>query len=419
MSSELERLLRLIRETLPEPEQVVTRRARAHALQAAGRRPRRLPLALGAALLGACAIGVGLGAVLTPSGTASNVPAGLGFLPERGWDVFQSGREATPARPATAVAANVPLDVQDAADGLPYSTLLTLPRDGVVITVGFTVGGDPWRDRYFTPRSLPLRIRDAAPFIEWGAQARPARPLGQYQLRAGVNGHNVDVHLYFGTERPSVALRSIAQRQLDRLFVGSPASTERQENSPRQLSPSSANAAAATPGRTVDRTLLCSTVSVFGDRFARVGASSAVPSVSYPAGAFVGTGAAGTTESLAGVEEGPSSGRTTGNVYFNRKRCRDVRATVPLTPIGLPGPPVIFSQLLRCRSARVLVRMRAVLDRPVRWRVGGQARELLLARGNLSSAALAVRTEAGKPLAFVSIRAGKLKQYTSGACSRD
>ncbi len=412
MSSELERLLRLIRETLPEPEQVVTRRARAHALQAAGRRPRRLPLALGAALLGACAIGVGLGAVLTPSGAASN--AGLGFLPERGWDVFQSGREATPARPATAIAANVPLDAQDAADGLPYSTLQTLPRDGIVITVGFTVGGDPWRDRYFPPRSLPLRVRDAAPFIEWGAQARPARPLGQYQLRAGVNGHNVDVHLYFGTELPSVALRSIAQRQLDRLFVGSPASTERQENSPR---PRRVDAA---PGRTVDRTLLCSTVSVFGDRFARVDGSAAKTSVGFPARASVATGAAGTIESLAGAEEGPSSGRTTGNVYFSRKRCRDVRTTVPLTARGLPGPPVRFDQMLRCTSgARVLVRVRAILDRPVRWRVGGQARDLLLASGNLSSAALAVRTEAGKPLAFVSIRAGKLKQYTSGACSRD
>jgi len=228
----------------------VTQHARAHALEAAGRRPRRLPLALGAALLGACALGVGVGAVITPSGSASSAPAGLGFLPERGWNVFQSGREATPARPATAIAANVPLDAQDASDGLPYSTLLTLPRDGIVITVGFTVGGEPLRDKYFPPRGLPLRIRDAAPFIEWGVQARPGRPLGQYQLRAGVDGHNVDVNLYFGTERPSPAQLTAAQRQLDRLIVRSAVSAGVKERA-LPLRPPSANAAAAAPGRIV------------------------------------------------------------------------------------------------------------------------------------------------------------------------
>ncbi|MGH7348267.1 MAG: heavy metal translocating P-type ATPase, partial [Candidatus Rokuibacteriota bacterium] len=49
---------------------------------------------------------------------------------------------------------------------------------------------------------------------------RPARPLGQYEIRATVNGHDVTVSMYFGTPNPSSALRDEAQRQLVKLVVG-------------------------------------------------------------------------------------------------------------------------------------------------------------------------------------------------------
>lgn len=416
MSSELERLLREAGGALPEPAATATERARALALAAVrGKKPfrRGMTAALGAALLVAMGLGVGVGALIAPSGTAASGPRGVGFLPEQGWSVLQNGGDGTPSRPAGAIAANVPLHAADDPDGLPYATLQALPPRGIVIVAGFVERGEPRADARFPKRALPLRVGDAAPFIEWGVQVRPGRPLGQYQLLAGVNGYNVDVNLYFGTQRPSPALLRAAQRQLDRLVVRRPI------EEPALLVRTTPTEAGAAPGRIVDRTLLCATVSVFGDRFAVVGANSTkrTSTVTYPALASVASGAAGASESLAGLEVGAASGRTTGNVYLNRKRCRNVSRSAHLSARGLPGPPVEFDQSFRCKAGtRVLIRMRAALDRPARWRVGGEAGELLIASGNVSSAAVSVRTEAGKPLAFVMIQAGKLKVYSAPGC---
>jgi hypothetical protein len=72
----------------------------------------------------------------------------------------------------------------------------------------------------FPYRGLPLRVSDATPYIQSGTQIRPQRPLGQFQLRAGVNDHLVDLQLYFGTPHPSEARMEEAQSQLDGLIVG-------------------------------------------------------------------------------------------------------------------------------------------------------------------------------------------------------
>lgn len=414
MSSELERLLRQARRTLPGPSSAATRRARALALsRRKGGLRRRSALALGAALLVAVGIGAGLGALIAPSGTAASGARGVGFLPERGWSVLQNGGDGTPARPAGAIAANVPLHASDDPEGLPYATLQALPPDGIVIVAGFIERGERLSDRRFPRRGLPLKIGNATPFIDWGVQVRPEQPLGQYQLLAAVDGYNVDVNLYFGVEQPSQAHFAAAQRQLDRLVVRRPTATG-------QVEARTIAGVQAAPSRIVDRTLLCPTVSVFGDRFARISSGSAKTFTTgkFPASASVATGAAGGIAALVGVEDGPGSGRTTGGVWFNSKRCRSARATVALSPRGLPGPPVQWDSLLRCKAgARVLVRVRAVLDRRPNWRTGGQGRELQIASANLSSAALSVRTEAGKPLAFISIQAGKAKQYTAPGCT--
>jgi hypothetical protein len=226
MSSELERLLQQARETLPAPDEDVTRRARARALagfRAKRRLWRRSTLAVVAAILLATGLGAGIGLLLTPSVTASGGPAGLGFLVVPGWTVLVNGGDGTAARPTIAVAANVPLRPGDDADGLPLSTLEALPPNGVVIvaTVSELLPGQPRdvRELYFPPSTLPLRLRDARPYIPYGTQLRPKQPLGQYELRALVSGYEIDLNLYFGTERPSRALLSVAQRQLDRLVV--------------------------------------------------------------------------------------------------------------------------------------------------------------------------------------------------------
>ena len=222
MSSDFERRLRQAREVLPGPDEAVTHRARERALAAigGGRRFRpRSTLALVAALLVATGLGVGVGALVTPSGSAAPAPVGLGFLPERGWSVLQNGAEASLTRPAIAIAANVPLRPDDDPDGLPYSTLMALPPQGIVIVATITARGlDTYHDTTFLARPLPLSLGDVLGF-QFGAQVRPERPLGQYQLRAAVNGHNVDVNVYFGRRPPSPEQIAAAQRQLDRLVV--------------------------------------------------------------------------------------------------------------------------------------------------------------------------------------------------------
>lgn len=416
MSSDFERLLREARKALPEPSEAVTRRARERTLAAVRRRRslRRPAVALFAAAL--VGLGVGIGALIAPSGSAAPAPLGLGFLPERGWSVLQNGGDGTPVQPAAAIAANVELSPGDDADGLPLTTLEALPPNGVVIVATFIARGDEtYYDKRFPARRLPLKVSDAAPFIEWGVQVRPARPLDQYQLKAAVGGHNVDLNIYLGTDSPSPALLAEAQRQLDRLVV-------RAEPAPTPTpTPRPARAAALTVDTTriVDRTLLCSTLSEFGERVLRVNMSSpkAVPNVDVPGAALLWTrGSGGESRSVAGVEAGPASGRPTGGVYYSKSGCRLTAKNVPLTSRGLSRPPVLFDQYLRCSATRrVLVRMRAVLDRKVVWRT---ARDLLKANGNFSTAALAVRTEAGKPIAFFTLESGKTKLWTVGSCTR-
>lgn len=225
MSSELERLLRRAREVLPAPSDDATRRARAGALAVFGRRRlwRRSTLAVGAAIASAVVLGIAVGFVAAPGGTAASGPYGLGFLVEPGWHVLENGGDGRTSSPIAVVAANVPLNPLDDAEGIPLATLQALGPDGVLIvaTIGATPTDQPRELRavYYPPRTLPLRLRDADPFIFPGIQLRPSRPLGQYQLHALVDGYEIDLDLYFGRERPSRALLAEAQRQLDLLVV--------------------------------------------------------------------------------------------------------------------------------------------------------------------------------------------------------
>ena len=223
MSSEFERLLREARSSLPESSDEAAERARVRALEAAGaRQPRRRPVLLaGLAVVVALVLGVGIGASRAPGVTAApGAPSGFGFLPVNGWYVVQNGGLATPEHPAIATAANVPIQPGDGASILPYATLQLLPADGVVLVASIVAQGaslpleiDPRR-----AFDLPLRVSTATT-IQYGAQIRPERPLGQYQIRANVKGYSVDVHLYFGTTEPTAETLQEAQRQLDRLVL--------------------------------------------------------------------------------------------------------------------------------------------------------------------------------------------------------
>ena len=146
MSSELDRLLGGGRDARPVPDESATERARRRSLAAVRSRRRRARIVVlaGATLVTALALGVSAGSLNAPGVTAAREPAALGFVPEPGWFALQSPPPATRGQQTVAVAANVPFAADDVENGLvepsglPFSTLLTLPPEGIVIVAAMT-----------------------------------------------------------------------------------------------------------------------------------------------------------------------------------------------------------------------------------------------------------------------------------------
>jgi hypothetical protein len=391
----------------------------------------RLGLLVAFALLLGSAFGFAVGTSST-STRAANAPVGLGFLPERGWSVLQTSRRATLVQEAIAIAANVPISPDDAADRLPYSTMLTLPRGGIVMMASFTTRGDEFRDEHYPVRALPFRLRDAVPGL---IQVRPKSPLSQYRVHGGVNGHNVDVTVYFGTPRPSRVLFTAAQRQLDRLVVRPSSRTGDQvDERAFPIRASSAPGAQLRPRqvtRLVDRTLACALEAPLGD--ARDLDLLAAPPIddrarSFYVPAFIGVSSSRVIATSVAdranrvfVRARPLTwpGRTLPpGIFVNTRSCLAVRASVPLSPRGLPGPGIEYQQDAECGiRGRILVRVRARLQTAAGWQPVGDG--YAGARANVVEAAIAVRNaRTRKALAFMQLRGqGKTRFWAARGCS--
>ena len=450
MSSELERLLREARDALPAPDEASTQRARGRALgslRPKRRRTRALVL-LGATLAIAVAFAVTAGSLNAPSGTAAREPAVLGFVPEPGWFALQSPPPAIEGQQTVAVAANVPFAADDVEDGLvepsglPYSTLLTLPPDGIVIVSTMSPEAIPHIAPVQTnpeyPRvDLPLQLSDALPVLRWGAQVRPDQPMAQYHLRGYLRGYNVGVVVYFGTPRPSAALMRLAQRQLSGFVV-------RSEGVDAQSRP----ATSATPTRSaavIDRTFSCSTVLLgglyqvevrahAGDR--RGGQWSKLPYAGISTGGNAGR--LDTTvppvNALAWITAGSPAPYTTvddeydsfsaqagGTLGRSTELCSPAKAHVELTRARLRGGAMqVETRAIDCDAPRrVFVRVRATALGSASLRERGR---IFVATGTtLSRAELAVRTPGGKLLAYAAVdQTGRSRLYTAPqGCARE
>ena len=421
-------------------------------LVASPRRRPRLVLASAAVvtLLAASATGFGLGSAVTPSGTAARTPVGLGFLPEPGWDVLQTGASASRSQPLIAIASNRAFAPDDAArgvrnsSGLPYSTLLTLPKRGVVIVASFT------RDRlrstssdFYPSRDLPLSLSDASPWTDSGAQVRPERPLGQYVLRASANGYNIELQIYFGTPRPSRDTIEAAQRQVDRLSANARTGASAPDAPALSLQPSFVQATAAS--RILDRTLVCSLAYVGGaysiEGRGHRGTGRAAGTWGRPPFVAVQTGAAANggprnptilDNSLLWVTGGRPSPTSTlvegsvlsdlyrtrlwGTLAVNTDLCRNSTKPVPLVSRGLRGGPAgSFEESHRCFTPRrVLLRVRGVLSSPAvlrRYRVFGRTTV------PVREATFVIQTEAGKRLVYGDVsESGRARLLTARGC---
>jgi hypothetical protein len=420
MSSDFERWLREARRTLPQPDERATEQARESALGAIRRHRnlRRPAVAILAAAL--VAAGVAIGALVAPSGSAAPAPLGLGFLPERGWSVLQNGGDGTAVSPATAVAANVALSPNDDPDGLPLSTLESLPPNGVVLIATFIARRAlTWFDAGYPARALPLDVHEAERF---GIQVRPARPLGQYALRAGVNGHDVDVNIYYGTRTPSPALLAAAQQQLNRLVVrpvgAKPAAPAGTAQPQRSVSPATASATI------FDRTFACLPPYGSVDVRASPHGSREVIGATFISSGYVRATAGSNGELLSDLAAIAKPGKRTASTrfpaaaYVNSRRCVASRAFVPLTHAALLGPAATYLTSDECAAAgKVLLRVHAVLLTPATW--GRVGTGFVGVRGRLRDAVLAVRDRAtGKPLAFGKLdSAGRTQLWTSARCA--
>jgi hypothetical protein len=440
---ELERLLREARETLPGPDAASSERARGLALRAIRRRPRRLRVAalLGVTLAVAVGLGVGLGAFVAPRGEASKGPVGLGFLPQPGWFSLQAPTRSPSDLPAVAMVANVPFAPEDAVNGLaepsalPYSTLLGLPPEGIVIVASFIARSEePWALARYPSRQLPLSIRTATPFIEFGTQVRPEEPLGQYQLRAAVKGQQVDLQIYFGAHRPGPKRLAEAQRQLEELVVRSAPSAEI-ETAARPASPTTPSAPAV-----VDRTMRCTTAPSGGIREVETRANAGIrqgngwKQLPY---AVASSGNVGSTldplgDALAWMTAGRPAADTTvdwgfrtaqvsrwGTLAVSRAACRRVSAKVPLSRAGLEGGAVSpFGEKLDCPAPRrVLVHVRGLAIAKTELRRRGA---FLGTNVPMKSGRLAVTTEKGRPILYADVtESGVARLFTARECVFD
>ena len=231
VSSELERLLREAREQLARARDGDVTDARAPASRAppsgAGRPRARAVAASSCRPSSSLRSASALGTLIAPSGTASQGPAGLGFLPEDGWYVMQAGTDATPR--ATR-ASRSPRTSRSARATAPRSSgsyarcsaagrrdrdrrQLHRPDRGCPL-----VRPELSRQPAFPQDKLPLRIRgrDPAPVRRPDPPRGAARPVPADGPRERVRGRPP---LLLRDDRAVEPARAEAQRQLNKLVV--------------------------------------------------------------------------------------------------------------------------------------------------------------------------------------------------------
>jgi hypothetical protein len=401
-----------------------------------------------AALIGACALlavalGVGI-ALVAPSGTASRGPVGLGFVPAPGWYAFQTGGQNGDLFQTVAVASNVPLAREDqvagAADssGLPYTTLLGLEEDGIVIVATFSrMIPSPFTAQTEHELELPLRMRDAAP-LRYGTQLRPEEPLAQYEIRGLLKRHLVDVFVYFGAPKPSRAQLAEADRQLGEVVVRRISGDQEPEQ--KEPAVSSSESAPAV----LDRTVACAPALIGGvrqiDTIARAGSGRRGAAWASPALASVRTTVSGSAltavdDNLVWVAAGVPSAeaevlsvglpgvsfplRSWGTLGVNARLCRTSAKRIPLSRKGLSGGAAsVFDERWDCDGGRrVLVRVRATLESTARL---GSYRGFLRTTVPVQSAKVVVATSAGKPLSYAEVsESGKSRLFVARGCTPD
>jgi hypothetical protein len=177
----------------------------------------------------------------------------------------------------------------------------------------------------------------------------------------------------------------------------------------------SGRAAGAESDRVMDRTQVCSVAIWGGIRQLGVGAAGLVPTEVVPRRGIGASSPWGGDAALAGA--------STESAWLNPNRCRPSTARVSFTSRGLRGGEIGDTRRsFECETpSRVLVRLRAAFAAPTPLaedRTSGHRR--LVANGEVTEAALAVRTLSGRPFAFASFSAaGRVSLFVARGCVAD
>jgi Penicillin-insensitive murein endopeptidase len=180
------------------------------------------PVAAAALLLAGC------GESASTSARASLTAPRFAFRAASGWNT--ATRVGPGCAAGAAKAATAP--IAEGADDFPQKTVKRLPADGIVIWACANVGGRNGAAN-FRPAALPLQVSDADVQAAWEGQPNADAP--QYLLWRSVNGYDLDVRVFFGTQHPSAERLAEAQAELDRLQA--PPNTEARTRSTAAASP--------------------------------------------------------------------------------------------------------------------------------------------------------------------------------------
>jgi hypothetical protein len=168
----------------------------------------------------------------------------------------------------------------------------------------------------------------------------------------------------------------------------------------------------AAGARVIDRTLLCSIAMRGGIRLLEISAS--------------GRTATGVPSFFLSTNWSPDAGlvsASTESVTLNPTRCTPSRVRVALTTEKLEGGPAGPSERqFECESpSRVLVRLRAVFRSQAALETSRDfGYPQLRAGGEVKEASLAIRTRAGRPLAFASVHdSGSARVFGGSGCTED
>jgi hypothetical protein len=176
--------------------------------------------------------------------------------------------------------------------------------------------------------------------------------------------------------------------------------------------------------RIVDRTLICPMVGVGYPESIRVlyvSAAGFQPAHEYAPRTSLRNGGGGGPAVGAGVQTGPGPGHT-GLAWLNRTGCAPTKLRVSLSSNRLKAGATERAEYGCDVPAKVVIRVRAVFERPTAFTVDPRIPHYTLARGDIATGYLAVATVRGrKPIFFGSVHdaTGKARLFVAPSrCNR-